>query len=113
MSIPTKLVLTRGDARVITLTMGTGAGLDTVDGVKFTAREAADDDVAVWEKDQDDMVRTDTTAAYTLTAADWTAWETANEPRELVYDFEVTAVSGQLPTTQGKGTIVVEWDVSR
>lgn len=111
MSIPTKLVLTRGDTRTITLTMGAGAGLDTVDGVKFTAREAADDDDAVWEKDQDDMVRTDTTAAYTLTAADWTAWENAGEPASMVFDWEVT--DGTTVTTQGKGTIVVQWDVSR
>lgn len=111
MSIPTKLVLTRGDTHTITLTMATGAGLDTVTGIKFTAREAADDTTTVWAKTQADMTRADTTAAYTLTAADWTAWETAGEPREMVYDFEVT--DGTTVSTPGKGTIVVEWDVSR
>lgn len=111
MSIPTKLVMTRGDTRTITLTMGAGAGLDTVDGVKFTARVCAKDDDTVWAKTQADMTRTDTTAAYQLTAADWTAWESAGEPTEMVFDWEVT--DGTTVATQGKGTIVVEWDVSR
>lgn len=111
MSIPTKLVLTRGDTRTITLTMAAGAGLDTVDGVKFTARVCATDDDTVWAKTQADMTLADTTAAYTLTAADWTAWEAAGEPLSMVFDWEVT--DGTTVTTQGEGTIRVQWDVSR
>ena len=110
MSIPTRLVLTRGDTRTITLTMDAGAGLDTA-GVKLTARVGAEDDDAVWAKDQDDMATTDTTAAYTLTASDWDAWEAAGEPEGMVYDFEVTV--GTVVTTQARGTIRVLWDVSR
>lgn len=111
MSVPTKLVLIRGDTRTLTLTMGEGAGLDSVDGIKFTTRVCAEDTSAVWEKDQDDMTTADTTAAYTLTTADWTAWETAGKPKRMAYDWEVT--DGTTVTTQGFGTIEVVWDVSR
>lgn len=109
----TRLVLTRGDARDLILTMGADAALHEAAGVKLTARVNADDDDTVWAKDQDDMALTAATASYTLTAADWTAWEAAGEPTEMEFDWEVTPTAGALPTTQGRGTIVVEWDVSR
>jgi hypothetical protein len=42
----------------------------------------------------------------------WDAWETAAEPGRMAFDIQTT-LSGADPKTRARGTLVVEWDVTR
>lgn len=108
-----RVTLIRGDTDSITLTMPTGAALQSATEVNFTARAEADDTV-VWEKAVGDgvTVASDTVASAAITEADWDEWETAGEPELMTFDFEVRTAAGTVKTPVG-GIITVEWDASR
>jgi hypothetical protein len=102
------LVVTRGDARDITLTMPAGAELLTAESVRFTARDSGDD--IVWE--QTITPTSDTVAVATLGTSDWDTWTTGDEPDEMRFDFEVVDADGETHTV-GRGIIKVVSDQSR
>lgn len=108
-----RIVMTRGDTDSVTLTMPTGAALQSATSVKFTAR-AEDDDAVVWAKSDTDgvTVSSDTVAVAGITTDDWDDWEAAGEPERMLFDFEVTTSAGVVKTPV-KGIITVEWDASR
>lgn len=107
-----RIVMTRGDTDSVTLTMPTGAALQSATSVRFTAR-AENDDAVVWEKSVNDgvTVSSDTVAVADISVSDWDDWESAGEPERMLFDFEVTT-SGVVKTP-AKGIIIVEQDQSR
>jgi hypothetical protein len=101
-------VVTRGDAKDFTLTMPAGAELLSAESVRFTARDVGDE--VVWE--QTLTPSSDTVAVASLAAADWTTWDSANEPQELRFDFQIVDADGETHT-EGQGIIKVVGDQSR
>lgn len=104
MIITQHLVAIRGDHKDITMTLPTGAALDTAESVTFHARVHEDDEDAVWE--QTLTPSSSTVAVATIAADEWTAWEDAGSPRVLRFAFRVVNSDGE-PHTPVIGTITV------
>ncbi len=104
MIVTQHLVVIRGDARTVTLTMAAGAQLLSAESVTFYARVDTADSDAIWE--QALTPSSDTVAAATIGADEWTSWTDAGEPQELHFAFRVVDSDGEAHTP-GLGTITI------
>lgn len=111
------LVLTRGDDRIINVTVVFPAAfalqdLGDCDDLRFTVKSAitdTDSEALMQKTLASGITVTDTdTATIAIDAADWDAWDSCT-PTQLVWDLE-----GRPPvTTLQYGTLVVVQDVTR
>lgn len=104
MIVTQHLVVIRGDARTVTLTMAAGSQLLSAESVTFYARADTADSDAIWE--QTLTPSSDTVAVATIGADEWASWTDAGEPEELHFAFRVVDGDGDTHTP-GIGTITV------